>query len=428
MNTNEVKNNEIKEEIIDAVSKFIKENITAINKQYNNVVDKSSVDQLKFKTSKIYKNISISEYNEELTSVSVVILTANYFEREVLNFNAYNDNKVQIKRLSNKIKLFCTKDFRVVDAYILKIDKYTILHLHAPETGSNTPCGSADLVRYINSNMYLQPTCIVSFGVCYGIDWKKQNIGDTIIAEKIYPWSVGIKLDENGWHIKHDGYIIDIREHFSILYSNINDIILGQTNKEKNVPLRNAKLGNMLTGEAVLSNEEIKVEAIQKAFGFNILGGEMEGYGLAKECIYYLNTPCMIVKSICDWGACKNIEDDLCKHLNNGKKGNYKDQLQAYAAYCAYTVLKKFFYENLFGTESLIENIKNFLIDNYHQNETIQEEKLKAILKKYFLKNVQKRNSIHFENDIVEPIIKKLVIDDYFTKKKNEGITTYTFR
>ena len=428
MSKKKVKNNEIKEEVISSVSDFIIKNSAEINKQYYSVVDKSSVEQLKFKTSKIYKNISMSEYNEELTNVSVVILTANYFEREVLNFNAYNDNKFQIKRLSNKIKLFCTKDFRLVDAYIFKINEYTILHLHAPETGSNTPCGSADLVRYINSNMYLQPTCIVSFGVCYGIDWKNQKIGDTIIAEKIYPWSVGIKLDEKGWHIKHDGYIIDIREHFSILYSNINDIILGQTNVEKNIPLKNAKLGNMLTGEAVLSNEEIKEEAIQKAFGFNIIGGEMEGYGLAKECIYYSDTPCLIVKSICDWGAYKNIEEDLCELLNNGEKGNYKDKLQTYSAYCAYTVLKKFFYENLFDAENLIENIKNFLIDNYHQNETIQEDKLKVLLKKYLSKSIQKQNSLHLENDFIEQIIKNLVKNDFFAKEKDEGIITYTFR
>ena len=74
-------------------------------------------------------------------------------------------------------------------------------------------------------------------------------------------------------------------------------------------------MGNMLTGEAVISNEKIKIEAIEKAYGCEIIGGEMEGYGLAKECIYYCNIPCVILKAICDWGVCKNIDEYLANNL-----------------------------------------------------------------------------------------------------------------
>ena len=56
--------------------------------------------------------------------------------------------------------------------------------------------------------------------------------------------------------------------------------------------------GNIITGEAVVNNQKEKLKAIERAYGCDITAGEMEGYGLAKECIYYSHIPCLIIKAI----------------------------------------------------------------------------------------------------------------------------------
>lgn len=162
--------NSVEKDVILNVVKFVKDNNKVLENHYFDVIDKDALSEKKAVDKHIYEYIDFSTYLSELTKVSVVILTANFFECQILNYNVFKDYGLRIQKLIDGINLFRKKDFRVIDAYIMKIDEYTILHLHAPETGSNTPCGSMDLVRYVCSNKYLYPTCIISFGICYGIN------------------------------------------------------------------------------------------------------------------------------------------------------------------------------------------------------------------------------------------------------------------
>lgn len=374
--------------VLDDIKDFIKKNTLKLQEQYFSVIDRQSLPKKVVATNDIYVEISEYDYKTELLKVSVVVFSANFFECEILNYNAFKESNKKIKKLENGIDIFLGKNFRLIDAFILEINGFTILHLKAPETGSNTPCGSADLARYVRNIQFLNPACIVSFGICYGVDYKKQSLGDVLFAEKIYPWSIGIKVKDDDWSIKHDDYIIDLRQNAKTLYHKINDVFNGKINKSKDVIFGNVSPGNMITSEAVVNNEEVKIAAIEKSYGCSIIGGEMEGYGLAKECIYYGNIPCLIIKAICDWGVCKNIDDILDDDLPFEVRFDCKGQIQAYAAYCAYLTLKKLFFENVFEEKSFFENVKEHIYNTYFNDGYIQDDCLKKCIISFVEKNI----------------------------------------
>lgn len=284
--------------------------------------------------------------------VSNVILTANKVECDSLNYIASQQDDNNLKKRKHSLRIFENSDMGSPDAYIFKINSSYILHLNAYETGANTPGGSTDLVRYISNNHLLQPSSIISFGVCYGRDTTTQNIGNVIIPKKLYTWSVGQKINNEKISIKNDNFNLWLEDKFSDsgIYSLVRDFCNGEDgrvifdslnlkhvdrNKSDKVNFKiQVTCGNMSTGEAVVSSAKAKTMIRQAINNEKELGGEMEGYGLAKECIYYAKIPCFIVKAICDWGECKDIDKVLEKEKIECPP-YLKDQLQAYAAFCA---------------------------------------------------------------------------------------------
>ena len=340
-----------KKEIIEQTAQFVRNNVKKLELYYGNADGG--------KRNGYIKSISMKEYIEYLVKVSVVILTANEYEENILNYYAHNSQKNAaenpILEVDRKVT-FKTKKISF-NAYILKIDKYYVLHLHAQNTGSYTIGGSADMVRYVAENEYLHPTCIISFGICFGHDHTKQELGDTIIAKTLYPYFIGAKLSDGTLTVKSHDFILNLSDTSNELYETLeklkkNKIIdVDQTDIECNVDM-----GNLITGEAVLSDGIYKKIFEDAAHAIDPKGGEMEGYGMGKECLFY-NIPCLLIKSICDWGSEKNIDKEINEmtHISNTK-----DKIQAYTSYCAYTVLKKLFNERIFE-ESLYEKYKNKL-------------------------------------------------------------------
>ena len=403
---------ESEKNIIDNTIAYIKDHKYQIRQHYLSVKSKKGQNKQK----DIFIKIDLDTYLSKLLDVSIVILTANYFEAAILNLNVYKETNQKIYELDGGLELF--RGSNITEAYIMNWKSYTILHLHAPETGSYTPCGSADLVRYVNSCEYINPTCIISFGICFGTDIGHYSLGDTIIGSKIYPWSIGVKINREDWKIKCDDYIIDLAENAKKLYKKI-DTIVKET--DKLCPQQKARLGHMITSEAVLSSEQAKLEAIENAFTCKIVAGEMEGYGLAKEGLFYSSNAemaCVILKAICDWGAIKNI-DDYVKKEKNELVASYKDQLQAYTAFCAFKTLAVLFEEQVFSPDNIIRSLIIKLTERYSLNnaipmscfcdyieEYLEEENNMSYTGKYQLLAQAKRTK--FVN-----IIKRKLLDEY---------------
>ena len=337
-----------KKDILDNVCNFIEE-------KKDNIEEIYSFSQIKYNN--YIKDITNEEYLKYLVKVSVVILTANEYEEKVLNYGAFSSrDKDNINNPILRINVEYNKIIRFT-AYILNINNYVVLHLHAQNTGSYTFGGSGDLVRYVVENELIHPTCIISYGICFGHDNYNQKLGDVIIAEKIYPYFMGVKLSDGTWQVKSHNYILNMRQTCNELYDKIEDL---NNNQKFKILDSEVYFGNIITGEAVISDGFYKDIMIKASHIIDPKGGDMEGYGLAKECFTY-NIPCMLIKSICDWGNQKNIDQEISQRT---KVKNAKDKIQAYTSNCAFNVLKIMF-ENEIFEKSEYEEYKKSVIEKF---------------------------------------------------------------
>lgn len=349
---------ENKEETLSPVVKYMKEFLASDKCKLMECCYASIRDSFRSRSHREQiEELKNSEFDCMFPLVSCIVLTANKIECDSLNYILSQQEKASIYRRKHPLPIFQADDFGAPEAFICKLHSFYILHLRAYETGSNTPGGSSDLVRYISRHPYLRPSSIISFGICYGRDPEKQAIGNVIIPKKLYPWSIGQKISDRSFKVKHDDFNLSLEQVFSKsgIYSSLrtfcNDIdgrsVIGSlklcsprqgessTTQDFTVWVSQ---GNMSTGEAVVSSSEVKKLIQESTHNEEELGGEMEGYGLAKECIFYAKIPCLIIKAICDWGEEKNIDQVLQKN-NISAPPCLKDKLQAYAAFCAGIVL-----------------------------------------------------------------------------------------
>lgn len=301
----------------------------------------------------IYTDISNStEINSLYAKVAVVIITANKYEKNILHKRAFLQEKSKIYRIDIDLMTACSQ-FNRVFAYWMELDGYPILHIHANVTGSYTVGGSADIVRWVLTNNYLMPTAIISFGICFGTEINENvKLGAVVISKKVYPYFIGAKINGEALSVVDDNV-------FGICPNFVNIINLFSENNLFNDLLCDVLFENYITGEAVVSSKRVR-DKFTKTTTQPIFAGEMEGYGLFKECNSgTYNVPCLIVKSICDWGAEKNFDvrndavvkefrEALCSENDAGGLtgpdlisilGSLKNRIQAYSANCAFDVL-----------------------------------------------------------------------------------------
>ena len=322
---------------------------------------------------KIYDDVENEvEINSLLTKTSIVLLTANKYEKNILHQRIHSLSAKPIRRMEIDLLCACER-FNKVFAYWFKWSGYSVLHIHANVTGSYTIGGSADIVRWILSNKYLFPTAIISFGICFGTKENESILGDVIISKKIYPYFVGVKVKDETLTVVDDNV-------FSInsgLYSQIRK--LKENNKFNSLGFK-VEFDNYITGEAVVSSSKARNQFVRTTTQ-NILAGDMEGYGLFKESNSLNNKiPCLIIKSICDWGTEKNFDEKDEKILNqfknkihitfsapsnNDSSAEYilktlKDRIQAFSASCAFDALNIIMKNNVFET-SILDHIREWI-------------------------------------------------------------------
>ena len=289
--------------------------------------------------------------------VSIVVLTANKYEKNILHYNIYHKNNETIKKI--KIDLFPQREEKnATYAYWFKWRNYTVLNIEAQSTGSYTIGGSADIIRYVTECEHLFPTTIVSLGICFGVDETKHKLGDVVISEKIYPYFIGSKISETGYFV-NDNNMFKIN---SDLHLNITSCM--DENWFSNLQT-NVYFGNYITGEAVVSRKKARDEFV-KTTKQPIIAGEMEGYGVFKECNgANYKIPCFIIKSICDWATMKNFdakstfENISAVNIEEKEIKTLKDRIQAYCSQQAFHVLDKILDKHFLQDSLYIELIKS---------------------------------------------------------------------
>lgn len=230
------------------------------DKQYADAMDKNKFN--------IYEEIE-DDYLKKLLflKTEVVILTANTFEKDVLHLNAV---RTKSQKIYHYVINSANNPRRPLDIniYFFEMEDFHILHMEAKQTGSYSMGGSADLVRYILSNEYCFPSVVISYGICFGNDCFNQEIGDTIIVDKLYPYFMSAKVDEKFFLVK-DNNIFNIDTQ---LETRLQHLIGQRKLSESN----RVFYGHMVTGEAVISNAVMKDIFIKAATNQQVLGGEMD--------------------------------------------------------------------------------------------------------------------------------------------------------
>lgn len=283
----------------------------------------------KFCTEMVERNLSFSDLNGVLEDYSVLILTANPIEQNILTRKLYQESNINVTNKEKLCEIYadgCVYQFATVQ-------NVKIVHIHPNSTSSFTVGGSANAVR--SALERFRPKLVVSLGVAFGIDPKKQHLGDVLLSSTVIPYDVFNK-DTDG--------VITLRSedkfstHEALNAWNVlmrtQDFSL-EEQEEDRLSLIERKLnfkwqfGTMLSGGSVLSNKDKKralLQAAKKSGEEKIIGGEMEGTGVYSEC-RKPDIPCIVIKGICDWGAEKNSWSTAIHIVN--QKWHEKDILQS---------------------------------------------------------------------------------------------------
>jgi nucleoside phosphorylase len=138
--------------------------------------------------------------------------------------------------------------------------------------------------RAINS---LKPSAVLMVGIAFGVDEKKQSIGDVLVSQQLSLYELQ-RLGE-GVILRGD------KPHASPRLINF----CRSTAFSASSPISYAvRFGLLLTGDKLIDdisyrNQLLKLEP-------EAIGGEMEGGGLYVAC-YESKTDWIVIKAICDW-------------------------------------------------------------------------------------------------------------------------------
>lgn len=300
----------------------------------------------KFNTEMVERKLSFSDLNGMLEEYTVLILTANPIEQNILTCKLYQEINANV---SNKEKLCeiyaddCVYQFAT-------IRNVKIVHMHPNSTSSFTVGGSANAVR--SALERFRPKLVVSLGVAFGIDPKKQHLGDVLLSSTVIPYDVFNKDTDGAITLRSEDkfYTHEALNAWNVLIRTPTFSLEEQEDEHMSLIERTLnfewQFGTMLSGGSVLSNKDKKqalLQAVKKLGEEKIIGGEMEGTGVYSEC-KKPDIPCIVIKGICDWGAEKNSwstaihivnqkwhEEDTLRSSEYPTNDSIKDCVQAYA-------------------------------------------------------------------------------------------------
>ncbi len=222
--------------------------------------------------------------------------------------------------------------------YIGVFGAYAIVHVQCTDMGSVATCGAINTVR--DAIACWKPKAVVMIGIAYGMNSKKQNIGDVLVSKTIIPYEIR-RIGE------------------SVVYRN--PIPPGGTvllNRFRNARTWNHDLPDgkkakytvcqLLSGEALIDNLEFR-DKLSEDFP-DAKGGEMEGAGLYAAA-HSKRLEWLVVKGICDYA--------------DGNKSENRDNNQKIAAEAATSLCL-----NVFSSEIAFESLDFVPIRPYPPEKT----------------------------------------------------------
>jgi nucleoside phosphorylase len=240
---------------------------------------------------------------------------------------------LETKETHKKIKPFTGYD-RIIKVYegaltyyFGMLGNYKIAHV---QCSMGSSARDSSIMTVSTAIGVLNAKIVIMIGIAFGVDDKKQNIGDVLISESIIPYNtkrVG-KVDTIGRGIEAPSSKILLNR-----FKNIKtwEYFLRDDVKAKLIPTR------LLSGEELVDNLEHRNRLILE--NPDSKGGEMEGVGVYAACDSKADW--IVVKGICDFA--------------DGEKSKEKELRQTIAINSALSVCME-----IFNSSSVFNELKVF--------------------------------------------------------------------
>jgi nucleoside phosphorylase len=155
--------------------------------------------------------------------------------------------------------------------------------------------GQGGTIRTIEKGIdILSPSAVIMVGIAFGVDPKKQRIGDILVSEQILDYD----LLRVGSGPDHGSVIVSRGDKAAASPRLLNRFRDGAMEwRQANEPAK-VKFGLILSGAKLVDNLDFREQL--RAFGPDAIGGEMEGAGLYAAA-QGNKVDWILVKAICDW-------------------------------------------------------------------------------------------------------------------------------
>lgn len=245
-------------------------------------------------TSQKYKDIDQESLKAVIQAASLVLLaTATDLETKTLH-----THMSPVEGQARLLRAFIGD----LTYYYGKFGLYNVVHVQS-SMGSMSRSSStltvSDALRTIKSKV------VIMIGIAFGVDEKKQRIGDVLISESIIPYDserVGDKIISRGIEAPASKVLINRFKTLSLTWEHF----LKQEIKAKII------LTRLLSGEKLIDNLTYRRQIV--AQHPDSKGGEMEGVGVYASCDRHADW--ILVKGICDFadgnkGVQKNKRQEI---------------------------------------------------------------------------------------------------------------------
>lgn len=246
------------------------------------------------------KDIKQSEVKTILKKLKILIITAAEPEKKAL-LNAMKPLKDQkdIMKVVGKKAAY----------HVGMLGLYPVVHAHCKNQGSVGTGGSMLTVKEALNEMKDIKICLM-VGIAYGADENKQSYGDVLVSSAVQTTeSVKISTGSRG-KIK-----LENRNKLLVPGEIIRNQFMNYDYGERDY---NIFRGIFLCGEKLVDNIQYKKDLLKILRNVangndDIIGGEMEGVGLAYSMASIDNLNWMIVKGISDFGDGKKEDDKVAR-------------------------------------------------------------------------------------------------------------------
>lgn len=178
--------------------------------------------------------------------------------------------------------------------YIGKFGEYNIVHVQCTKMGAASAGGSILTVTTALTD-WTGIKIALMVGICFGIDDKKQQIGDLLVSDSMIQY--GPRRVSSDAEIPRGIPIVSNRTLYALFQSLIH--CWEHRIDHESVPYKvNIDCCHLLSGEELIDNKERRDELVKE--NPTVKGGEMEGHGFGVAC-NEKNIPWIVVKAICDY-------------------------------------------------------------------------------------------------------------------------------